>query len=650
MDILKLIKYTYRLLLAVAIGLTLVVSPLVPVQAATNPVDLELGGEGATPWIINNIKPGDSGAKTVTLSNVGTDDGFVTIWVSDIISTEGLNPESEMGDTSEPGEADKHLQLNLVADGMSANLDLPAAIIDMPKSATASNCIEIIPLKSGEVTDIVWEWELPTQTGNEAQGDNISFTINYLLEQCTITDVSGVVDAAGVFTDAVTAKSMGDKGKLTISQGIVGKTKEAQPLSDIWLIELDKEKPPPPVNKAAVGFCWDAGPDGATFDQPITITLNYDPGNIPAGISEKDLVIALWDKATQQWLELTNCTVDVENNTISAPISHFSRYTIIAPVPPPPYFPPSQPDEEETSSGATRFLEVNMLGHESSIGMRADGTLSEPFRLADSSGNFIIDIDSGTRISGFEGAELSRVELRITDEAISVPEDMVLLSPVYKLTGYTRDLNATRINFYPSVSLTISYDLKSLPENTHLPFIINYTHEQGLVRLQPPPDSTVETGKAKALISHASLFVVATQVLAPPPPLPAKFKASNLLINPKQTQLGQPVSISFVIKNEGATKGSTEVHLIIDGITRLVKEVTLDANSSETLTFEVSNLAVGNHQVKIAGLSEQFSVVRTVTPLEESSVNWLIIDVSVAVVLIVVFLLLYLSIRRSRRV
>jgi len=246
--------------------------------------------------------------------------------------------------------------------------------------------------------------------------------------------------------------------------------------------------------------------------------------------------------------------------------------------------------------------------------------------------------------------ELSRIELRITDESIVIPGDIVVLSPIYKLTGYTRSMEVTPINFDPSARLTIRYDPQNLPENTFLPFIANYTDEQGLIRLQPPPDSTDEIGKAKALISHASLFVVAAEVLPPPPPLPARFEVSNLTINPKQAQLGQPVTVSVTIINEGATEGSFELHLIIDGIVRMVKEVTLAGKSSETLTFEVSNLAAGKHQVKIAGLTENFKIVRITIPPEESRVNWLLLDVSVGAAIVIGALVLYLTTRRSRQV
>jgi len=652
MQVGKVSENIARLVLATIIGLVLAGSFSAPVKAEDNPVDLVLGGEGATSWNIVNTKPGDSGIKTVELHNAGSVDGFVTIWVSDIISTEGMNPESEMGDTTQPGELTDYLLLNLSADGLSANINLPAIINNLPQGADGPDYIEIIPLKVGDTVNLQWEWELPTQAGNDVQGDGISFTINHLLRECSITDVSDVVTGEGVFTEEVTAESESGEAKLTIGEGTVGLTEEGQPLSEIWLIEMDKEPAAPPADAKIVGLTCDLGPNGATFDPPITLTSTYDPNEIPRRASERDLVIAVWDKDAGEWVTLEGCTVDTVNNTISAPVSHFSRYSVIAPIPPPPPPPPSHPPTgaEEGAPETVSLLEVDMLDKEASVEIGADGTLSEASTLTDRSGNFIIYIDGGTRVTGLGGMELSRIELRITDESIVVPDDIVVLSPIYKLIGYTRSMEVTPINFDPPARLTIKYDPQNLPENTFLPFIANYTDEQGLIRLQPPPDSTDEIGKAKALISHASLFVVAAEVLPPPPPLPARFEASNLTINPKQAQLGQPVTVSVTIINEGATEGSFELHLIIDGIVRMVKEVTLAGKSSETLTFEVSNLAVGKHQVKIAGLTENFKIVRITIPPEESRVNWLLLDVSVGAAIVIGALVLYLTTRRSRQV
>jgi hypothetical protein len=167
-----------------------------------------------------------------------------------------------------------------------------------------------------------------------------------------------------------------------------------------------------------------------------------------------------------------------------------------------------------------------------------------------------------------------------------------------------------------------------------------------LIPIEPATGTIVEIGKAKAQINHASLFVVAAKLVPPPPPLPPTFEVSNLIINPGQSKMGQPVIISFEIANVGETVGSYQLQLKIDGIVRIVREITLAAKSSETPSFEIDNLSVGRHEVKVAGLSGYFKVVSTAVLPPTSAIDWLMLDLSIAAVVCAGLLTLYLFRRR----
>ncbi|MFC2059964.1 hypothetical protein ACFLTZ_02570 [Chloroflexota bacterium] len=667
--IFKVGGYATGLLLAVIIGAAPVGFLPAAVQADTNPVDLVLGGPGATSWTIGNMEPGDNGTKVVELHNAGSRDGFVTIWVSDVASYEGMNPESETGNTTEPGEYNDHLLLNLSSDGLTTKSNLPTTINNLPQSVSGPGYIEIIPLKAGNTVDLQWGWELPVQAGNDVQGDKLSFTINYLLQEVNITDVSDIVTDEGVFIEELEVKTEDGQSKITIAENITGLTKEGEPAKEIWIIPINIESSHPSENTTTIGAHFEAGPEGTTFDQPITITFNYDPNNIPYGVNEEELILALWDNNTRKWVELEGCIVDTVNNTITAPITHFSRYTIISPSPPPtppsptPSPPPPRSDgvfmeplPPTTGQGAGEgvktvqtVLETNMLGEERTVETEADGTLRQRLKFTDPDGRFVIEVDSGSKITSSDGMPVTRLDLSVFGESIAFPADIVILSAIYKLTGYVNEMEIPSTNFNPPAELTILYDPRDLPENVLPPFVAYYTADQGLVPLEPPPGSTFEIGKAKAQINHASLFVVAAEVALPPPPLPARFKASGLSINPRQAQTGETIAISLTIANEGATEGTSELLLIIDGIVRAVEEVTLTGGSSETLTFRVSNLAIGSHQVKVAGLTGQFKIIRTAVSPGIPEVNWLVLDVSVSIVLVLGLCILYLTMRRSHR-
>lgn len=327
---------------SLALAIIILASLALP-ASAQGPVDLELGGEGATSWNIGNVSPGDSGTKTVTLHNAGSRNGVVTLWVSDIVSGEGTKSESETGDTAEPGELDHYLLFNISCSGLDSNITLPTTIDSLPHSATDTDHIKISPLNADDTITLDWQWQLPVETGNEVQGDSLSFTINYMLEEFPTTpspsgwwlpgppspsgttDVRGMVGTGCSFLRSATAVSDDGLCQITIPEGTVGLTEELECLTEIAIVGMDDPPPPP---KYVIGLIYDFQPSGATFEPPITLEFSYDPGDIPEGIAEEDLVIAYYDEEAGEWVNL-GCTVHPETNTITASISHFTAFVVL---------------------------------------------------------------------------------------------------------------------------------------------------------------------------------------------------------------------------------------------------------------------------------------------------------------------------------
>ena len=181
------------------------------------------------------------------------------------------------------------------------------------------------------------------------------------------TDIRGMVSAAGVFLSSVTAISEDELCTLTIPRGTVGLTEELEPLDEIAMLIMD-EPPAPPEDTHVIGLAYDFGPDGATFDPAITLEFSYDPADIPEGVAEEDLVLAYYDEAAGEWIEL-DCIVDTENDTVTASVSHFTTFAIIGavtPLPAPAVFSVSnltvQPAEVEPNETVTIIVSVANTG------------------------------------------------------------------------------------------------------------------------------------------------------------------------------------------------------------------------------------------------------------------------------------------------
>jgi len=380
----RTIKYAARLFLAVIIGVALLGSLPMAVQAQ-EPIDLELGGEGATSWSIDNIMPCDNGTKTVTLQNIGSEDGFVTIWVNTIESDEGLNPEPETNkEVEDGGELDDHLLLGLSSsNGLSTNLSLPTTINNFPQSASDSNYIRINPLNSGDTVTLVWEWELPCETGNDAQGDTLSFTINYLLEEFpppTPSPTGGGGGGGGVSECYLEIDMLGEITKvrvrccsnsviedcmafdpdelhfLELEQGtlvICGESTGCRSYPRVVVMSLAEEAPPAPDGMAIVGPVYDFTGykdrsryivcEATFFDPPISMLLSYDPETLPEGAFSP--VIAFYDAEQGLWVELPADTGRVaEVGKVTGLANRFaSPFAVLVSVPPPPTPPPPPP-------------------------------------------------------------------------------------------------------------------------------------------------------------------------------------------------------------------------------------------------------------------------------------------------------------------
>ena len=149
----------------------------------------------------------------------------------------------------------------------------------------------------------------------------------------TYTYFGSKTDQHGVFTKDVTAKSEDGLCRLTINIGTKALNRLGDPLAGIIIVPMIEPPGPPP--SAIIGRVYDFRPDGVTFDPPITLSIIYDPDDIPEGVAEKNLLIATWDEEIDKWVNLVAAVdaaraLGVESTGVNAPVSHFTAFTIIA--------------------------------------------------------------------------------------------------------------------------------------------------------------------------------------------------------------------------------------------------------------------------------------------------------------------------------
>jgi hypothetical protein len=129
-------------------------------------------------------------------------------------------------------------------------------------------------------------------------------------------------------TEDVSARSEDFKVEIYLPEGTVVLNAIGASISSIRIQPM-AELPLRPKETSTVATIYEMGPAGTTFDPPVDLTMEYDESKIPEGVAEKTLVVSTYDDSTGQWTDLES-TVATENDTVTAKVSHFSAFTVLA--------------------------------------------------------------------------------------------------------------------------------------------------------------------------------------------------------------------------------------------------------------------------------------------------------------------------------
>ncbi|MBI2869174.1 MAG: hypothetical protein HYX96_05050 [Chloroflexi bacterium] len=146
-----------------------------------------------------------------------------------------------------------------------------------------------------------------------------------------IHDLSVLVDHQGRFKQKYTGKSSDGKVAVTVKAGTRAVKKDGLPLSHISAQKFTSPKPAPEHMK--IVDLYEFGPDGVTFDPAVSVTFSYDYRELPPGFDENKLAVMTVD-VNGEWTRLEDFIVDPAARTVTAALTHFSVYAVVAPARP----------------------------------------------------------------------------------------------------------------------------------------------------------------------------------------------------------------------------------------------------------------------------------------------------------------------------
>src|SRR2546430_5585325 len=93
-----------------------------------------------------------------------------------------------------------------------------------------------------------------------------------------------------------------------------------------------------PGGAVLIGPAYELGPNGTEFSQPVNLTIRYDKQQLPAGVQEADLLLATVQSGS--WIAVGGADDEITlpdepDNTLTAQITHFTTFAVVAPAPSP---------------------------------------------------------------------------------------------------------------------------------------------------------------------------------------------------------------------------------------------------------------------------------------------------------------------------
>jgi len=141
-------------------------------------------------------------------------------------------------------------------------------------------------------------------------------------EEATLTTSSD-----GVVLEPVLVRTEDGVAALTIPEGTTALDAAGNPLTAVICTKADPAEVPPAPPGASIAIALSCGPDGATFDPPISLTYTLSEDEW-ARIDEGLRPVVMWyNPESGEWQEIA-ATVDPATRTITAKVSHFSIFAL----------------------------------------------------------------------------------------------------------------------------------------------------------------------------------------------------------------------------------------------------------------------------------------------------------------------------------
>jgi hypothetical protein len=533
-----------------------------------------------------------------------------------------------------------------------------------------------LPAETDESSLKLYLWDISSGTWQAVPGSGVNTTEHYIYGTITHLSIFGgfgttsptpaggggggggggkpplgttylfdVITRSGMFTENFTAKSDDELCKLTIPRGTISLQANHQPPYKLTIVPSSS---PPAIsqNVSLISKVYDLGPDGLTFNPPVTLTIKYNPDSLPVGVNINKLVIVYRDTSSYTWVECEGCTVNTTACCVSAKIGHFAEFALLA---------HTQPSKFIPSDLFISPVEVD-IGESVKISMLVSNTgdLSDTCNVTLKIKNVELEnVESETRGVTINDGASANVTFSTTEDVAgtyNVTVDAVGThnadsrsdtfmvrpkpEPIFKVSGLTISPAEVEIGESANISILVRNE-GDLSGTSNVTLKINNVElETRGVTLNGGASENVTffTTEDVAGTYNVTVDVAGTHnvdsrsdtfTVKPKPESP--FKVNGLTISPAKVDIGESVNISVLVINEGDQSGTYKVTLKIknvelDTAESETRDITLDGGVSTNVTFFVTKDVAGTYTIDVNGEIGTF-IVKEGTWWEKVSEN-----------------------------
>jgi len=380
------------------------------------------------------------------------------------------------------------------------------------------------------------------------------------------------------------------------------------------LIYEDNPHPEDPIPATALPTYVDVEVSNATaIEWPIYVEMCYTDEEVE-GIDESSLGIYYWMDGA--WQRCSDTGVDTERNVVWAYMTAeeasgspilIGGITSLKPAEFVVSYLKIEPRQIELGGTVTISVNVTNVGE------------------TPGSYNVTLNIEEGLIISvkevTLQGGESEIVEFEFVPEAERTYDVdiegmigtiyVIIPIPVPPLPPYLSNLTVTPNEIKLGDNVTISLDIRDM-HNQSFTYIVTMQIDQLTllidVELEPYEFKTVSQTITPEMIGEYHVWVQGLTgsftVKALPEP---EFEVSYLTITPEEIELGDEVTISFIITNNDS-RSYVFVPFVQIGDTMIMEDVELEGHESRTVSHTITPESVGNYDVTIDGLEGSFTV------------------------------------------